>query len=134
MLYVNCFRHLEVYKLSRRLTNEIFEISGGFQGRGSDSIGGHMMRSSGAIGARIAQAWGHRKVSAHFIGKLTDADAEQLETQHWIEMANNCLLLKGERSGKLLNQCKLIGVMLNLMMAGAERFSIDGTEPVTDQE
>ena len=42
-------------------------------------------RSSGSVGGQIAEA-GEKKISTTLISKLTDADGEQLETQHWIEM------------------------------------------------
>jgi hypothetical protein len=29
----------------------------------------------------------------HFISKLTDADAEQMETQHWLETALRSIML-----------------------------------------
>tara|TARA_B100001013_G_scaffold291876_1_gene191843 strand:+ start:634 stop:834 length:201 start_codon:yes stop_codon:yes gene_type:complete len=33
------------------------------------------------------EAWGKRRYEKYFVSKLTDADAEQYETQHWIETA-----------------------------------------------
>ena len=46
-----------------------------------------MWRSSRSIGAQIVEAWGKRRYEKYFVSKLTDADAEQYETQHWIETA-----------------------------------------------
>jgi four helix bundle protein len=41
-------------------------------------------RASRSVGAQIAEAWGKRRYRRHFVSKLTDADAEQLEAQHWV--------------------------------------------------
>ncbi len=41
--------------------------------------------SARSMGAQITEAWAKRRHENHFISKLTDADAEQHETRHWIE-------------------------------------------------
>lgn len=40
----------------------------------------------------------------HFISKLSDADGEQLETQHWIDTAAHCSYLNTEQKASLLKQ------------------------------
>ena len=44
-------------------------------------------RSSRSVGANIAEAWGKRRYEAHFISKLTEAEAELHETEHWLRFA-----------------------------------------------
>lgn len=58
---------------------------------------------------------GKRKYERHFITKLTDADAEQLETQHWIETAHECDYLDSKNVDLLLNKCELIGKMQTMI-------------------
>lgn len=82
MEYVKSFRDLEVYNLSRELAKNIFELSKKFPKEEMFSLTDQVRRSSRSIGAQIAEAWGKRKYERHFISKLTDSDAEQLETQH----------------------------------------------------
>ncbi|NTW31258.1 MAG: four helix bundle protein [Bacteroidetes bacterium] len=84
MEYVKSFRDLEVYKLSRQLSREIFEVSKKFPKEEMYSLIDQIRRSSRSVGAQIAEAWAKRKYEKHFVSKLTDADGEQLETQHWI--------------------------------------------------
>ena len=92
MEYVKSFRELEVYKLSRQLAKEIFEISKKFPKEEMYSLTDQVRRSSRSIGAQIAEAWAKRRYEKHFISKLTDADGEQQETQHWIENSNRLFL------------------------------------------
>lgn len=47
-------------------------------------------RSSRSIGANQAEAWHKRRYVAHFVSKLSDSDAEQAETQHWLDTALEC--------------------------------------------
>ena len=37
----------------------------------------------------------------HFLSKLTDADGEQQETQHWIETATDCSHLTQKQAATL---------------------------------
>ncbi len=122
MEYVKSFRDLEVYKLSRQLSKEIFEVSKKFPKEEMYSLTDQVRRSSRSIGAQVAEAWGKRKYEKHFVSKLTDADAEQLETQHWIETALDCSYISNEIYDGLLKQYFSIGKMLNSMMNKAELF------------
>jgi four helix bundle protein len=79
-------------------------------------------RASRSIGAQIAEAWGKRQYQKHFVSKLTDADGEQLEAQHWIDTAFDCGYLTEEQRKTLLDQLSEIGRMLRSMMAKAAQF------------
>jgi len=79
-------------------------------------------RSSRSIGAQIAEAWGKRRYEKHFVSKLTDADGEQLETQHWIELALDCGYLSKTKTDELLNRCFSIGKMIGSMITKSSSF------------
>ncbi len=122
MEYVKSFRDLEVYKLSRQLSGEIFEVTKKFPKEEMYSLTDRIRRSSRSVGAQIAEAWAKRKYEKHFISKLTDADGEQLETQHRIETALDCNYLSKETSIDFLNKYSSVGKMLCSMMSKAESF------------
>ena len=90
MAYIESFQDLEVYKISRNLARDIFEISKSFPKEERYSLTDQVRRSSRSIGAQVAEAWAKRDYERHFQSKLTDADGEQLETQHWIATAKDC--------------------------------------------
>ena len=126
MEHANSFRDLEVYKLSRRLAKEIFEVSKGFPKDEMYSLTDQLRRSSRSVGAQLAEAWGKRKYKKHFVNKLIPiaigTDGEQLETQHWIETAMDCSYFSNELGSGLLSQCNSIGEMLNSMMNKSDQF------------
>ena len=119
---VKYFRELEVYKLCRQLSKEIFDISRSFPKEEMYSLTDQIRRSSRSVGAQIAEAWARRKYEKHFVSKLTDADGEQLETQHWIEVASDCGYLSKETAENVLQHCASIGRMLNSTIAKASHF------------
>jgi four helix bundle protein len=79
-------------------------------------------RSSRSVGAQIAEAWAKRRYKKHFISKLTDADGEQLETQHWTDSAADCLLITSDQAKELLSKYEILGRKLFTMMDKADLF------------
>ena len=115
MAYVENFRELDVYKLSKQLSKEVFDVSKKFPKEEMYSLTDQVRRSSRSVGAQIAEAWGKRKYEKHFVSKLTDSDGEQMETQHWIETALDCEYISMETANGLLQKMFLYwqNVILN---------------------
>ena len=122
MAFVKTFEDLEVYKFQRELSKKIFAVSGTFPKEEMYSLTDQIRRSSRSIGANISEAWGKRRYEKHFVSKLTDADAEQLETQHWLLVALDCEYLSSETAETLKSDCLAINRMLNSMMLKASQF------------
>lgn len=122
MEYVKSFRNLEVYKISREVSKEIFLLSQNFPREEKFSLTDQIRRSSRSVGAQIGEAWGKRRYEMHFISKLTDADAEQLETQHWLEVSEECQYIDSIKSGELLSKCESIGKMIYRMIEKSSTF------------
>lgn len=87
---IQSFEELEVYQFAFELQQEIFELSRRFPKYESYSLTDQIRRSSRSIDANIAEAWRKRVYPAHFASKLTDADGENAETQHWLRTASAC--------------------------------------------
>lgn len=66
--------------------------------------------------------------------KLTDADAEQLETQHWILVATACGYLEQEEERILMGELERIGRMLNGMMEKAHMFCGQSSSTVREDQ
>lgn len=116
MGYVKSFRELEVYKLAREVSKDIFILSKDFPKEERYSLTDQIRRSSRSVGAQIAEAWAKRRYEMHFISKLTDADAEQLETQHWIEVSEESHYIDSETRDLLLFKCESVGKMIYSMI------------------
>ena len=119
---IESFRDLNVYKLAIELQQEIYELTKRFPKEEIYSLTDQIRRSSRSIGANIAEAWQKRRYPAHFVSKLSDADGEQAETQHWLDTSLKCKYLSSKEHGVLLQKCKKIGAMLGKMMAEPKSF------------
>jgi four helix bundle protein len=123
LAYVRHFRDLEVYKKQRMLAKEVFVLTKTFPKEEQFSMTDQLRRASRSIDAQIAEAWAKRLYPKHFISKLTDADGEQMETQHWLIEASDCSYLDAETGRRLGAICEEIGRMLGSMMQKADRFA-----------
>lgn len=116
------FRELVVYQKSRLLSREIFMHTKFFPKDEVLYLIGQIRHASRSVGAKIAEAWAYRNNEARFINLLTDADAEQTATQHWIEIALDCGYIDQEAGVQMVKRCAEIGRMLNGMVEKSEMF------------
>ncbi len=79
-------------------------------------------RSSRSIGANLAEAWGKRRYEAAFVAKLTDADAEAHETEHWLINAQAHGYITVNELTHLRSLLDEVGQMLGSMIARPESF------------
>src|SRR6266446_5842026 len=119
---ISSFKDLRVYKLAFELQQEIFETSKRFPSEERYALTDQIRRASRSVGANLAEAWQKRRYVAHFVSKLTDADGEQAETQHWLDSATACEYVSEKEQKALLEKCSRIGQMLGTMMAKPEKF------------
>src|SRR5690348_14209918 len=54
------------------------------------SLTDQIRRSSRSLSTNIGEAWRKRRYPAHFVSKLTDADAETSEPIIWLDFALKC--------------------------------------------
>ena len=120
--HAESFRDPVVYKNARKLAKSVFELTKSFPKEEMYSLTDQVRRSSRSVGAQIAEAWAKRRYKKHFVSKLTDADGEQQETQHWIETAEDCRYLSLEQTQKLNSSLSEIGRMINSMINKADIF------------
>jgi four helix bundle protein len=120
--HAESFRDLVVYQKARGVARGFFEISKTFPQEERYSLTDQERRSSRSVGAQIAEAWAKRRYEKHFASKLTDADGEQQETQHWVETAFDCGYLTEQKRAELVEEPQRIGRMLQSMMDKTELF------------
>jgi four helix bundle protein len=130
--HARSFRDLVVYQKARAVAKRIFHVTQSFPNEERYSLTDQVRRSSRSVGAQITEAWAKRRYEKHFVLKLTDADGEQLETQHWIDTASDCGYLTEDDVGTLNGELAEIGRMLNSMMEKASSFC--GQPPYTLHE
>ncbi|MBN8248469.1 MAG: four helix bundle protein [Verrucomicrobia bacterium] len=120
--HAKSFQELRVYQKSCVVSQAVFRVTRAFPREEMYSLTDQFRRSARSIGSQIAEAWGKRRYEKHFVSKLSDADAEQLETQHWVSEAIACGYLAAAEGKWLNSQLEEIGQMLGAMMKKADSF------------
>jgi len=122
MAIARSFRDLNVYRKARETAQEIFELSREFPPEERYSLTDQIRRSSRAVKAMIAEAWGRRRYKAVFVNKLDEGLGEATETQSWLNDARDAKYLSIEQFNTLDSNCIAIGQMLSRMIDRANDF------------
>lgn len=119
------FQDLIAYKKAFALAMKIFEISKSFPSEEKYSLTDQIRRSSRSVPANIAEAYRKRIFPKHFHSKLTDCDAENSETQVWIEFCYQCKYISYEIYSELIIETDEIGKLLNYMILNPSKFGVN---------
>ena len=116
------FQDLLVYKKSFALAMKIFEVSKSFPKEEKYSLINQIRRSSRSVSANIAESYRKRKYPKHFVSKLTDSDAENSETQTWLEFGLACKYINRDGFDDLFKDSEEVGKLINYMVNNPEKF------------
>jgi four helix bundle protein len=130
--YARSFKDLHVYQKAREASRTVFRLSKTFPKEEMYSLTDQVRRAVRSVGAQIAEAWGKRRYERHFVSKLTDADAEQMETQHWVGEALDCGYMPPADAAQLNSGLEEIGRMLGSMIEKADSFCNSDTGQVRE--
>ena len=123
------FKDLIVYQKAFEQAMRIFEVTKGFPKIEQFSLTDQFRRSSRSVCANLAESWRKRRYVAHFVSKLTDADAEASETTVWLDFSLECGYIDDQVHKELSAQYDEIGRMLGSMIASPEKFCTEFQKP-----
>jgi four helix bundle protein len=122
MAIARSFRDLNVYQEARGTAQKVLELSREFPAEERYSLTDQIRRSSRAVKAMIAEAWGRRRYKAVFVNKLDEALGEATETESWLDDARDAQYLSIEEFDALDSKYISIGQMLSRMIDRADDF------------
>ncbi len=113
------------YKKGFVLAMDAFEISKSFPKEEQYSLASQIRRSSRAVCANIAEAYRKRSYRKHFISKLNDRDAENSETQVWLDFALSCNYISESDHKSLTENSLEVGNLINYMINNPGTFGVE---------
>ena len=116
------YKDTKVYQKAFAVAMEIFEISKTFPKEEKYSLTDQIRRSSRSVCANMAEAYRKKRYPAHFISKLTDCDAENSETNVWLDFALACNCINTDVHQTLLAKNEEVGKLLNHMISNPEKY------------
>ena len=121
-MIIKSAKDLDVYQMAYGLSMEVFRQSKGWPKEERYSLTDQVRRASRSTCANLREAWAKRRYEAHFVSKLSDADAENAETDTWLDYARDCGYLAMEDHAHLTATCTSIGAMLGSMIKNPSPF------------
>lgn len=123
------FENLEIYQLSEKLADEIWQIAFGWNNLAQRTVGEQMIRSADSIGANIAEGSG-RGSEQDYKRFLKIARGSLYETRHWLRRAFKRNLLTDAQIKSLTPTIEKLTPKLNayIRSIGKRRNTIDNAE------
>ncbi len=117
------FRELKAYQKSFQLAIKIQSITKEFPSEEKYSLIDQIRRSSRSVCANIGESYRKRRYEKHFISKLSDSDAENTETQIWLDFSYEYKYINEEMYKELIEKSEEVGRLLNYMINNPARFA-----------
>ena len=128
---IRSFKELLVYQKAFEQAMRIFEVTKRFPKAEQYSLTDQLRRSSRSICTNIGEAWRKRRYPAHFVSKLSDADAEATETMIWLDFSLRCEYIDARVHTEFAAEYDQIGKMLGSMISAPEKFCYPGKKAQT---
>ena len=116
------FQDLLAYKKAFDLAMNIFNITKAFPKEETYSLTDQIRRSSRSVCTNLSEAYRKRLYPKHFISKLSDGDAENSETQIWLEFSLSCEYIDQVTFDDLTKESIEIGKLINYMILNPQKF------------
>ena len=114
------YKDLIVYRKAFALAMKVFHLTKKFPKEERYLLIDQFRRSSRSVCSCLAEAYRKRKYQPYFVNKITDADAENSETEVWIDFAYACEYISGDEKEDS-------AYFLLFLMNGTEEPEVDRT-------
>jgi len=116
------YKDLIVFKKAYSLAMDILKKTKFFPPEEKYSLTDQIRRSSRSVCVNIGEAYRRRKYEAYFVSKLTDSNAENTETEIWIQFSKDCKYLDESDYKDFSHRCEEVGRMLGSMIDHPKKF------------
>ena len=116
------YKDLIVFKKAYSLALDILKKSKSFPAEEKYSLTDQIRRSSRSVCVNIGEAYRRRKYPAHFVSKLTDSNAENTETEIWIQFSMDFKYFNELEYKDFSERCEEVGRILGYMIEHPEKF------------
>lgn len=119
------FKKPIAYQKAFDFAMSVFKISKSFPNEGTYSLTDQIRRSPASLNTNLAEAYRKREYPKQYNGKLTDADAENSETNTSLDFALACNYISKEQHIDLSNRGIVVGKLINFMINNPGKFGVN---------
>ncbi|WP_116126596.1 four helix bundle protein [Lewinella sp. IMCC34183] len=110
------------YQKAHTLASSICRLTASFPVHERYALSDQIRRSSRSVCANLAESYAKRRYPKHFLAKLTDAAAENYESQVWLSFAREHGYLNDEYYASYQRACEEVGKLLSYMMNHPDQY------------
>lgn len=118
------FQDLIAYEKVFQLSVKTFHLSKSFPNEEKYSLPDQIRKSSRSVFANLAEAYRKRNYHKSYTYKLTDCDAENSETQFWLEFTFKCEYIDKTTFDEFTSESEEVGKLLNFMILNPAKFGV----------
>ena len=119
---MSTYKDLFAFRKAFELAMKIFEISKRFPKEETYSLTDQIRRSSRSVCTNFAEAFRRKKYPAHFLSKLADSDAENAETDVWLDFARECKYITDAEYRELKADRDEVGRLLGDIIKNPQKY------------
>jgi four helix bundle protein len=119
---MSTYKDLLAFKKAFALAMKIFETSKHFPKEETYSLTDQVRRSSRSVCANFAEAFRRKKYAAHFLSKLSDSDAENAETEVWIDFSFACKYISDLEYKELAADQQEVGRLIGDIIKNPDKY------------
>ena len=119
---MSSYKDLLAFRKAFSLAMKIFEISKRFPKEETYSLTDQIRRSSRSVCTNFAEAFRKRKYPAHFLSKLSDSDAENAETDVWLDFSFYCKYITDTEHKELSSDQDEVGRLIGDIIKNPEKY------------
>jgi len=120
---MSSYKDLLAYQKAFNLAVSIMEITRSFPKEEKYSLTDQIRRSSRSVCANFAEAYRRRNYIRHFLSKLSDSDAENAETEVWLDFSLSCSYITAEQHQDLVAQQNEVGRLIGDIIKNPGKYS-----------
>ena len=122
------FRRWLAYQKALRLSGSIERLTATFPPKEERRLTDQLIRSSRSVCANLAEAYGRRDYRKHFLAKLTDAVAENYETQVWLDVALDRNYVSLDHYRRYVDASEEVGRLLSYMKRTPAQYTLSAAQ------
>lgn len=116
------YKELVAYQKAYELAIKIYQTSKKFPPEEKFSLTDQVRRSSRSVCTNLAEAYKRRRYKDYFLSKLNDSEAENSETEVWLDLTKDCSYITNAEHEELISLNTEVGKLLWYMINNPTKF------------
>jgi four helix bundle protein len=116
------YRSLKAYQKAFSLAVDIYNLTKRFPSEEKYSLISQIRKASRSVCANIVEGYKRRRYKNHYLSKLNDSEAENAETQFWLDFSLACHFIDDNTHDEYTSRNDEVARLVLYMINNPEKF------------